>query len=100
MFKEPKFIVLSILGTAIVALLFVPTVTNNNQALAASTPFALQDTKMSGPDPTPGHERSHQAITALPQRNDTKIYSGTVTYSASTPVELIVTHPFNLTQAA
>jgi hypothetical protein len=34
------------------------------------------------------------------QRNDTKIYAGTVTYSASTPVEVIVTHPINLTEAA
>lgn len=97
--QQPKFKVLSILGTAIAALVFVPTMTTNNQALAASTPFALQDTKVSGPDPTPGHE-IHQAVSVLPQRNDTKIYSGTVTYSASTPVELIVTHPFNLTQAA
>jgi hypothetical protein len=96
---KPEFITLSLVGTAIVGLFFAPTMASSNYALAASAPFALQDTKISGPDPTPGHG-SHQAVGVLPQRNDTKIYVGTVTYSASTPVEVVVTHPFNLTQAA
>lgn len=99
MYKEHKFIVQSILGTAIAALFFVPAMTtnNNNQALAASTPFALQDTKVSGPDPIPGHQM-HDAVVILPPRNDSKIYSGTLTFTSSHPVELIVAHPFNLTQ--
>jgi hypothetical protein len=100
MVKQPKFEILSTLGITVIAVFFLPTVVTANHALAASTPFALQDTKISGPDPTPGHENQHQAVNVLPQRNDTRIYTGTVTYSASTPVELIVTHPFNLTQAA
>jgi hypothetical protein len=80
-----------------VALFFVPTMTTN-QALAASTPFALQDTKISAPDQIPGHQM-HQAVVILPPRNDSKIYSGTLTFSSSHPVELIVSHPFNLTRA-
>ena len=40
----------------------------------------------------------HQAVTILPPRNDSKIYSGILTFTASTPVELIVQHPLNLTQ--
>jgi hypothetical protein len=98
MYKEHEFIVLSILGIAIAALFVIPTMTANH-VLAVITPFALQDTKISGPDPIPGHQM-HQAVVILPPRNDTKIYSGTVTFSSSHPVELIVTHPFNLTQAA
>jgi hypothetical protein len=70
----------------------------NYNVLAASMPFALQNTKLSGPDPTPGHEQQHQAVTVLLPRNDSKIYSGTVTYASSIPVEVIVLHPFNLTQ--
>ena len=54
--------------------------TSNNQALAVSTPFALLDTKVSGPDPIPGHQM-HDAVVILPPRNDTKIYSGTLTFS-------------------
>jgi hypothetical protein len=100
MYNEHKLTTLTILGAAIIAFLFIPTTISNNHALAVSAPFALQDTKVSGPDPTPGHEDQHQAVGVLPQRNDTKIYAGTVTYSSSTPVEVIVTHPFNLTQAA
>jgi hypothetical protein len=98
MYKEHEFIVLSILGIAIAALFVIPTMTAKH-VLAVITPFALQDTKISGPDPIPGHQM-HQAVVILPPRNDTKIYSGTVTFSSSHPVELIVTHPFNLTQAA
>ena len=96
MYKGHKFKFLSILGTAIAALFVIPTITANH-ALAASTPFALQDTKISGPDPIRGHQM-HQAVVILPPRNDTKIYSGTLTFSSSHPVELIVSHPFNLTQ--
>lgn len=99
MYKHYELKVLSILGSAMVVLFFLAAGATPNQALAASAPFALQETKISGPDPTPGHQ-THQAVNVLPQRNDTRIYTGTVTYSASTPVELIVTHPFNLTQAA
>jgi hypothetical protein len=98
MYKEHEFVTLSILGTAIAALFFIPTIATNSHVLAVSTPFALQDTKISGPDPTPGHQ-IHQAVVILPPRNDTKIYSGTLTFSSSHPVELIVTHPFNLTRS-
>ena len=99
MYKRLEFKVLSTLGITAMAIFFLSAMITTNHALAASTPFALQDTKFSGPDPTPGHE-SHQAVNVLPQRNDIKIYGGTVTYSASTPVEVIVTHPFNMTQPA
>ena len=99
MYKEQHFIILSILGTAIVALFFVPISATNNPALAASTPFALQESKVSQPDPIPGHQM-HQAVVILPPRNDSKIYSGFLTFTASHPVELIVQHPFNLTRTA
>ncbi len=89
----------SIVGAAIIGVFLLPAILDN-QASAVSTPFALQDTKVSGPDPTPGHEDQHQAVNVIPQRNDTRIYTGTVTYTSSTPVEVIVTHPYNLTQTA
>lgn len=55
--------------------------TANNEALAAIVPFALQDTKVSGPDPIPGHQ-IHEAVVNLPLRNDPKIYTGTLTFSS------------------
>jgi hypothetical protein len=95
--KEYRFVLLSILVVGIWMLLLSPSLAAND-AMAAITPFALQDTKVSGPDPIPGHEM-HDAVVILPPRNDSKIYSGTLTFSSSHPVELIVSHPFNLTQA-
>ncbi len=56
--------------------------------------FAIQTTGSSMQDPLPGHE-SHQIVIALPPRDDGMIYAGTVTYSASKPVEVVVLHPFN-----
>jgi hypothetical protein len=76
-----------------IVLFFFPSITtNNNQALAASTPFALRVTKVSEPDPIPGHQM-HDAVVILPPRNDSKIYSGTFTFTSSHPVELIIAHP-------
>jgi hypothetical protein len=94
--KYKRVSTLSMLGAALLALSFVPTLATNH-AIAVTTPFALQDTKVSGPDPIPGHQM-HDAVVILPPRNDSKIYSGTLTFSASHPVELIASHPFNLTQ--
>lgn len=62
--------------------------------------FAIQNTSRSAPDPTPGHEKFHQAVIALPIREDGKIYRGIVTFSASQPVEIVVLHPFNQTNNA
>ena len=47
-----------------------------------STPFVVQDTKQSVQDPLPGHE-SHQVVIAAPLRDDGKIYSGIVSFTAS-----------------
>ena len=85
-----KFIILSILGVSAWTLLFVPILANSH-VLAASMQFGLQYTEVSGSHTIPAHEL-HQAVGILPQGNDSKIYTGTLTYSSSTPVELIVTH--------
>ncbi|MDQ3840531.1 MAG: hypothetical protein M3297_14835 [Thermoproteota archaeon] len=66
------------------------------------TPFIVQNTSRSAPDPLPGHE-THQLVMVAPPRSDGKIYSGVVTFTASAPVEAVVLHPYrpvsaNLTQ--
>lgn len=48
-------------------------------------------------DPKPGHEQYHPAVIVLPEREDGKVYAGTVTYTASIPVETVVLQPFNQT---
>ncbi len=60
--------------------------------------FAIQDSSTSIPDPTPGHEQAHQAVIALPPRGDGRLYTGTVTYTSSHPIEVIVLQQFNQNQ--
>lgn len=71
----------------------------NNQAFAQATqdqgtPFVVQNTSVSGPDPLPGHQ-GHQIVMAAPPRDDGGIYSGIVTFTASQPVEVVVLHTYN-----
>jgi hypothetical protein len=65
-------------------------------AFAEPKMFAIQKTDKSIQDPLPGHE-AHQIVIALPPRDDGKMYSGQVTYSASKAVEIVVLNPFNAT---
>ena len=65
-----------------------------NSAFAQEGKFAIQGTQKSMQDPLPGHEK-HQIVIILPPRDDGKFYTGTLTYAASQPVEVVVLHPFN-----
>jgi hypothetical protein len=55
--------------------------------------FAQQGTVTSTQDPLPGHE-AHQLAILLPPRADGSIYEGTLTYTASKPVEVVVLQNF------
>ena len=54
-----------------------------------------QGTVSSDVDPLKGHE-GHQAAVILPPRNDSAIYSGTLTFTASKPVQVAVINMYNL----
>ena len=54
----------------------------------------IQKTGVSSTDPLPGHS-AHQLVMALPPRSDGKIWVGTVTWTASKPVELVVLQGYN-----
>ena len=65
----------------------------NAQAnLPANT--TMQKTATSSVDPLTGHQ-AHQLVMALPPRSDGKIWVGTVTWTSSKPVELVVLHGYN-----
>lgn len=77
------------------------TTTTEGQTTDAATGsqiFAIQNTSTSIPDPTPGHEQSHQAVIALPPRDDGRLYTGTVTYTSSRPIEVVILQQFNQNQ--
>ena len=58
--------------------------------------ITIQNTSMSVPAPVrhPG-QPSHEVVFALPLRNDGKIWSGTVTFTASKPIEVEVLHTYS-----
>ncbi len=56
--------------------------------------FIAQETVMSKTEPLPGHE-DHQLVLAIPIREDGRIWSGTVSYTASKPVEVVVLHKYD-----
>ena len=83
--------------TALLAGLTISSASNMSiTAFAEPKMFAIQKTDKSIQDPLPGHE-AHQIVIALPPRDDGKMYSGQVTYSASKPVEIVILNPFNAT---
>lgn len=54
----------------------------------------MQKTATSNVDPLPGHQ-GHQLVMAVPPRSDGKVWVGTVTWTSSKPVELVVLHGYN-----
>ena len=74
----------------------VSMILNQQQAEAANQGrrYVAQVTAMSSMDPLPGHE-SHQLVLAVPPRDDGMIWSGTVTWTSSIPVEVVVLHGYD-----
>jgi hypothetical protein len=56
----------------------------------------LQGTGVSTMDTLPGHEH-HQAVVVLPARTDGKIWVGTISWTASKPVEVRLLYDYNST---
>ncbi|MEJ7640807.1 MAG: hypothetical protein WKF36_01290 [Candidatus Nitrosocosmicus sp.] len=73
------------------------TTTNlSNQERAEIT---IQNTSLSKPAPVrhPG-QPPHEVVFALPLRDDGKVYSGTVTFTSSKPIEVEILHTYVLQQ--
>jgi hypothetical protein len=61
---------------------------------ATNDTITMQKTGVSDIDPLPGHS-AHQLVMALAPRSDGKVWVGTVTWTASKPVEVVVLHNYN-----
>jgi hypothetical protein len=78
---------------------------NNHHEATAQNPIAqespnvvtIQNTSMSFPAPNSAVNNSmpHQIVVALPLRQDGKIWTGTVTFTASKPIEVEVEHKYD-----
>src|SRR5919201_5264423 len=69
-----------------------------SSSLLLSNIVTIQNTSMSVPAPNaPVNKQSipHQIVVALPLREDGKVWSGTVTFVASKPIEIEVEHKYN-----
>jgi hypothetical protein len=76
-----------------------PASSSSTQSPAASAanmsgPITIQKTGVSDTDPLPGHS-AHQLVMAIPPRSDGKVWVGTVTWTASKPVEVVALHGYN-----
>jgi hypothetical protein len=97
---------LGILATAVVVTIFVGLFFGNTNFMVSSASAAssnplqsslhvtIQNTTISSQDPLPGHQ-GHQLAMVLPPRSDGKLWVGTVTWTASKPVELVILHGYN-----
>jgi hypothetical protein len=97
---------LGILTTAVVVTIFVGLFFGNTNFMVSSASAApsnplqssshvtIQNTTTSSQDPLPGHQ-AHQLAMVLPPRSDGKLWVGTVTWTSSKPVELVVLHGYN-----
>jgi hypothetical protein len=70
--------------------------TNNSIMKNEMQELLLQNTSKSKPAPVrhPG-QPSHEVVFALPLRDDGNVYSGTVTFTASKPIEVEVLHTYS-----
>jgi hypothetical protein len=72
----------------------VPGVIPQQSSTDEQDTVTIQKTGVSSTDPLPGHS-AHQLVMALPPRNDGKVWVGTVTWTASKPVEVVVLQGYN-----
>jgi hypothetical protein len=92
--------VIALLAAALAATVIVAVVSNSaiaqqqNQVI-----YRIQETKMSAAAPV-AHTGNfpHSVVFALPLRDDGKIYTGRVTFTASKPIEVEVLHVYNPAQ--
>ncbi len=70
----------------------------SQQVTSLSDVVTIQNTSMSVPAPNSVVDKQsmpHQIVVALPLRQDGKIWTGTVTFTASKPIEIEVEHKYN-----
>jgi hypothetical protein len=87
-------VIMAAVGSSVQSQLSAAFVSN---ATISDERYVGQKTEMSNPASptvTPHGKVPHQIIFALPLRNDSKIWTGTVTFTASKPIEIEVLHGY------
>lgn len=97
MYQSEKFIGALVSAMLVLGLTVAVTVAQQAAATTSNNPpdhYVVQKTAASTKDPLPGHS-SHQLVMAVPPRTDGKIWTGTVSWTASKPVELVILHKYD-----
>jgi hypothetical protein len=72
------------------------TIGGQNQTASEEVAFIIQNTSMSVPAPVRySGQPPHEVVFALPLRDDGKIWSGKVSFTASKPIEAEILHIFD-----
>jgi len=92
--KRPT-VVIALLAAALAATIVVA-INSATAQQQSQVIYRIQETKMSSAAPV-AHTGNlpHAVVFALPLRDDGKIYSGRVTFTASKPIEIEVLHVYN-----
>ena len=93
----PTYVIAAVVSALIAAVALPAMIGANAQAtLSTNATVTLQGTAISTVDTLPGHEH-HQAVVVLPARTDGKIWVGTISWTASKPVEVRLLYDYNST---
>jgi hypothetical protein len=102
MYNEKCFLSITMASLLVISLCLISSA--SQQILAQEEPaigdkIVQQGTVTSDVDPLKGHE-GHQAAVILPPRNDSALYAGTLTFTASKPVQVAVINKYDIDNAS
>jgi hypothetical protein len=91
-------VLMTIASVGIYSLVFLTISTSAASPLSASSndTYTAQKTAMSNAGKLPIHQ-SHQVVTVLPPRTDGNVWTGTISWASSKPIELEMWHFYNST---
>ncbi|MGI9566736.1 MAG: hypothetical protein ACR2LL_06955 [Nitrosopumilus sp.] len=97
--QKTQSVIIGIAAVALVAsLASIPMFFDQTAEAKNMSKIRMQETVASIQDPFPGHE-SHDIAIIFPPEQDV-LYSGTLTFSASRPVEIVVWHEYEQPEGA
>jgi hypothetical protein len=102
MYNEKCFLGITMAFLLVISLFFISSASQPilaQEAPAIGDKIVQQGTVSSDVDPLKGHE-GHQAAVILPPRNDSALYAGTLTFTASKPVQVAVINKYDVDNAS
>ncbi|MDE1725905.1 MAG: hypothetical protein KGH89_01400 [Thaumarchaeota archaeon] len=85
-----RFLIVGIIAVVVGIILLVPLLSNNLATAGSVKKIQFTQTVTSSQDPGQGHDNEQLAMILLP--NNGTLYDGTLTYTASEPVQVVILH--------